>query len=564
MDDLLAEHLTERLEAAVHRHLSVAQDWLPHEYVPWEQGRDFASLPWEETQSVLSAPVRAAVALNLLTEDNLPGYHSTLAALYGDRDPWRAWLDRWTAEEGRHGIVLRDYLVVTRAVDPVALERDRMATVSGGYRAPEKDVLRALCYVVVPGARDPGVAPRHRAGCPATRAWSGCSPGSPWTRTCTWSSTATSCRPRSRPTRTATLRAIVDEVAGFAMPGTGIPQFVRRAAVVARAGIYDLPCTATRWSRRCCATGRCSSSRASAPTGSRRARTCPRCSPSSTAGCRGCRRGESWCARDARGEAAAADRRADRQVHRLLGRAGRRGAGRHRRPDRLRAIAVVDEPHREAAARQPARDRAGRHQRGAPRRPAGPGARARRRPGRRPARDRLRARCRPRARRARHALGGRRDGAARLDLVLPRPRAGLPAPAEPGARPTSGSTSTPASPGRPTTGWASPRRGSSRRTATSPATSGRTASGPTWSPPGRCKTMAAKSIPGFGEFEQAWKDRAPLGWDVTAHEPVARTVVRGAERLVPGDDRLGRLRRRRVQRGRASSTAQTTRSSARW
>ena len=37
-----------------------------------------------------------------------------------------------------------------------------------------------------------------------------------------------------------TLRAITEEVAGFAMPGTGIPQFVRRAAVVAKAGIYDL------------------------------------------------------------------------------------------------------------------------------------------------------------------------------------------------------------------------------------------------------------------------------------------------------------------------------------
>jgi acyl-[acyl-carrier-protein] desaturase len=36
------------------------------------------------------------------------------------------------------------------------------------------------------------------------------------------------------------LRAILDETAGFAMPGTGIPGFTRRAAVVARAGIYDL------------------------------------------------------------------------------------------------------------------------------------------------------------------------------------------------------------------------------------------------------------------------------------------------------------------------------------
>lgn len=42
---------------------------------------------------------------------------------------------------------------------------------------------------------------------------------------------------------------------------------------------------------------------------------------------------------------------------------------------------------------------------------------------------------------------------------------------------------------------------------------------------GPIKTIAAKSIPGFAKFEDVWDDRAPLGWDVTDSEPVARTVV---------------------------------------
>ncbi len=42
---------------------------------------------------------------------------------------------------------------------------------------------------------------------------------------------------------------------------------------------------------------------------------------------------------------------------------------------------------------------------------------------------------------------------------------------------------------------------------------------------GPLKTMAAKSIPGFEQFEQAWDERAPLGWDVRDPEPVARTCV---------------------------------------
>jgi enoyl ACP reductase len=42
---------------------------------------------------------------------------------------------------------------------------------------------------------------------------------------------------------------------------------------------------------------------------------------------------------------------------------------------------------------------------------------------------------------------------------------------------------------------------------------------------GPIRTMAAKSIPGFSEFEDAWNGRAPLGWDNTDAEPVARTCV---------------------------------------
>lgn len=42
---------------------------------------------------------------------------------------------------------------------------------------------------------------------------------------------------------------------------------------------------------------------------------------------------------------------------------------------------------------------------------------------------------------------------------------------------------------------------------------------------GPIRTIAAKSIPGFSEFEEAWKKRAPLGWDVNDTEPVARACV---------------------------------------
>src|SRR5258708_7849203 len=42
---------------------------------------------------------------------------------------------------------------------------------------------------------------------------------------------------------------------------------------------------------------------------------------------------------------------------------------------------------------------------------------------------------------------------------------------------------------------------------------------------GPLRTMAAKSIPGFGQFEESWAQRAPLGWHLTDQEAAAKAVV---------------------------------------
>jgi acyl-[acyl-carrier-protein] desaturase len=46
---------------------------------------------------------------------------------------WGQWVNRWTAEENRHGIALRDYLVVTRAIDPIELEKLRVEQMTRGF-----------------------------------------------------------------------------------------------------------------------------------------------------------------------------------------------------------------------------------------------------------------------------------------------------------------------------------------------------------------------------------------------------------------------------------------------
>ncbi|HML00567.1 MAG TPA: enoyl-ACP reductase FabI [Acidimicrobiales bacterium] len=50
---------------------------------------------------------------------------------------------------------------------------------------------------------------------------------------------------------------------------------------------------------------------------------------------------------------------------------------------------------------------------------------------------------------------------------------------------------------------------------------------------GPVRTMAAKSIPSFSAFENTWGERAPLGWDVSDAEPVARACVALLSDLFP-------------------------------
>ncbi|WP_054815628.1 acyl-ACP desaturase [Nocardia arizonensis] len=127
-------------EQNLNRHLSMAKEWHPHDYVPWDEGRNFAAMggeDWAPEQSKLSEIAKVAMITNLLTEDNLPSYHREIAQNFSQDGAWGTWVGRWTAEENRHGIVMRDYLVVTRGVDPVALEQARMTHMTTGANAPQ-------------------------------------------------------------------------------------------------------------------------------------------------------------------------------------------------------------------------------------------------------------------------------------------------------------------------------------------------------------------------------------------------------------------------------------------
>jgi acyl-[acyl-carrier-protein] desaturase len=224
------------------RHLALAKEWHPHDYIPWSQGRDFAFLgghDWAPEQSRLDETAKAAMITNLLTEDNLPSYHREIATRFGRDGAWGTWVGRWTAEENRHGIALRDYLVVTRGVDPVELERARMDYMTTGYDSGDKTPLQAVAYV---SFQELATRVSHRNTGRAT--------GDPiadqlLARIATDENlhmvfyrnlvdAAFDIDPD------ASMRAVADEVIGFEMPGATMAGFRKNSMLIAKAGIYDL------------------------------------------------------------------------------------------------------------------------------------------------------------------------------------------------------------------------------------------------------------------------------------------------------------------------------------
>src|SRR6476646_1121017 len=134
------------------RHLDTADEWFAHDYVPFDQGRNFAFLggtDWEPSQQTLPQPVVDALEILLITKDNIAGYHRELVEHFILQWKWGRWLGRWTAEEHLHAIVLRNYLVVTRNFDPTANEDVRVEHVMKGYRAETYSQMETLAFMAL-------------------------------------------------------------------------------------------------------------------------------------------------------------------------------------------------------------------------------------------------------------------------------------------------------------------------------------------------------------------------------------------------------------------------------
>ncbi len=221
------------------RHLSTAKEWFPHEFVPWGRGRDFVEdEPFDPDVAGVPEAVRSALVVNLLTEDNLPHYHNTIVRHFTGSEAFIEWSKRWTAEEGRHSIVIRDYLAVTRSVDLRALERARMLQVSRGIVPEPPSVADGIVYVALQelatriAHRNTGKLLKDPAG------------GAIMSRVAADENLhhlyyRDLCSAALEIDPSGMVAAIERQVVHFEMPGKGIPDFSRHARAIADAGVYD-------------------------------------------------------------------------------------------------------------------------------------------------------------------------------------------------------------------------------------------------------------------------------------------------------------------------------------
>jgi acyl-[acyl-carrier-protein] desaturase len=239
--EALLHELLPTVERSLDRHVNAATEWFPHEFVPYEEGRNFVAEPWKPADSHLPDVAQMALEVNLLTEDNLPYYHLAIWRTFGEDDVWGEWVRRWTAEEGRHAIRLRDYLTVTRGVDPEKLEQGRMDMVLRGW-TPQFARQGPLDGVLFTTLQELATRLSHRNTGAITEDETA-------RRVCARVATdenlhyvfyrdlaahAIAVDPSDA------MLALKRQVVGFAMPGADMPGFRDKAKAMARAGIYNV------------------------------------------------------------------------------------------------------------------------------------------------------------------------------------------------------------------------------------------------------------------------------------------------------------------------------------
>ncbi len=255
-DEMFLSELSGEIERLADRHNDSPRIFVPSEIDDEiEQAiRDGAYHPEDED---IEPAVLDALIVNLLTEDGLPYYTSTLEHKSPKGHPFRDWVHQWTAEEGRHSPSIYAFIRRSRQIDMRLLEAARMQTLANPDTPQPESFIEGTVY---PAIQEPATEISHRntvSRLPSTHRKMGRKAISPVVGDEVkhgifygeLSEKALEFQP------SLTVIAIAKQIKGFAMPGKGIPGFRDRAEAIEQADIFGLKqlkqiydeLLATRW-----------------------------------------------------------------------------------------------------------------------------------------------------------------------------------------------------------------------------------------------------------------------------------------------------------------------------
>lgn len=133
--EVLAD-LEDTVKDLIAKHEAKRELWYPSDLLPADQDnyvdeKKLAAM--RDRARAIPDNARVALALNILTEEGLPHFHRLIAENLGSHTFWNLWNNLWTAEEDRHGNILRDYVRDTRLLNFSVLERLQFNYIRSGF-----------------------------------------------------------------------------------------------------------------------------------------------------------------------------------------------------------------------------------------------------------------------------------------------------------------------------------------------------------------------------------------------------------------------------------------------
>ena len=147
-------HLEEKVKEWMEDHVDKRKLWFSSDFLPADEkmndDQETNIKKLRERVRGIKDEVRVAVALNLLTEEGLPHFHRLIAKYLGDRSFWSKWNNMWTAEEDRHGALIRDYVRDGRLFSFREVELMQFHYIESGFNPDwDKDPYKVFVYTTL-------------------------------------------------------------------------------------------------------------------------------------------------------------------------------------------------------------------------------------------------------------------------------------------------------------------------------------------------------------------------------------------------------------------------------